>query len=104
MVERDANNFNSDLQTRIENTLKSRIDRLPVSDRIVLLKIRQLPIRDQSFNPYREAISKFFDGLVCKYEIDEKCGYLDLKLRLLKDVLQELWVIKARKGETFKLF
>lgn len=61
-------------------------------------------IENQPINPYHDIISAFFDNLVCGNGSDKDCSYLDLKLRLLRDALEDLWVIQARKGETFKVF
>ena len=79
-------------------------NQLSISDKVVLSKIMQLPTGDQTINPYRRAISKFFDTLSGTYGIGKNREYSEAKLRSLNSGLKELWVLEARKGETFKLF
>jgi DNA-binding transcriptional regulator YiaG len=106
MVKTDASDFEdrSDFRIMMEQRIRNNIERLPISDRVILSRIFQLPADNLAVNPYRSAILRFFDDLTGKYEIGENCEYIDVKLHSLKIGLEELWVFQARKGETFKLF
>jgi hypothetical protein len=103
--------LNAEQTQIIKEAFKNNFERLPLSDRVLSQKIRKLPTglsensEYQPNNPYKECILSYFDSLIClNNQTYAYSDYATLKLRLLNNVLKELWVIQARKGETFKLF
>lgn len=85
----------SDTRTMMMNNL----NRLPISDRVVLQKTWEL----QTANPYDSTIRRILPTLIRKWGVAGKEKYAEVKLRSMKEALEELWV-KAQKEETFKIF
>ncbi len=109
MVNENIDEANKRLTQQIEDFFKNNFERLPISDKVVISKIRTLPVIYETnvikkIRPYSEPISNFFNQVLTGNNNNQCSNYFELKLHFLNQALKELWVIEARKGETFEPF
>jgi hypothetical protein len=83
----------------IGERMKTNLDRLPESDRIVLTKLFGL-----GRTRYGEIISNILPDIISEWGESGKERYLEVKLESMKKAMKQLWVELAGKTETFKIF